>query len=46
VVLELVEKHTREVDISVTTSGGFVWHDVLNQDWLEELVGVWTISEM
>lgn len=45
-VLELVEKHSSQMDISVTSSGGSVWHDVLNQKWLIEFVGIWTISKV
>lgn len=45
-VLELVEKHTSEMDVGVTTGRGNVWKDILDQEWLIELVSVWTISEM
>lgn len=45
-VLELVEKHTSEMDVCVTTGRGNVWKDILDQEWLIELVSVWTISEM
>jgi hypothetical protein len=45
-VLELVEKHTSEMDVGVTTSSSHIWQDVLDQEWLVELVSVWTISEV
>jgi hypothetical protein len=46
VVLELVEKHTSEMDVGVTTGRGNVWQNVLDQEWLIELISVWTISEV
>jgi hypothetical protein len=46
VVLELIEKHTSQVDIGVSTSSGDVWKDIFNKDWLIELVCVRSISEM
>jgi hypothetical protein len=46
VVLELIEKHTSQVNIGVTSGLGTVWQDVFDQDVLEVLVSVWSISEV
>jgi hypothetical protein len=46
VIFELIEKHTSHMDIGVTTSRGDIWHNVLNQEWLVELVCVGAISEV
>jgi hypothetical protein len=40
VVLELIVKHTSQMDVGVASSRGEVGQDVFNQEWLEELVGV------
>jgi hypothetical protein len=46
VILELVEKHTSQMDVSVTTGRGNIWHNVLDQEWLIELISVGAISEV
>lgn len=45
-VLELVEKHTSQVDIGVSSSLGTVWQNIFYNNWLEEFVSIWCISEM
>lgn len=45
-VLELVEKHTSQVDIGVTSSLGTVWQNIFNNNWLEEFVSIWCISKV
>jgi hypothetical protein len=46
VVLELIEEHTGQMDIGVTSSSGNVWHNIFNKEWLIEFVSIRTISEM
>lgn len=45
-ILKLVKKHTCQMDFSVSSCLGAIWQDVFNDDALEVLVGVWSISEM